>query len=1120
MTRNIVCSLVWFLVCAFAGIAQGAVSISEVMAKNDETIKTPGGKAELDWIELRNDGVEDVDVTGWYLSDNPTKKPEKWKRIVCDVPAIVPAEGYLLVWADKDFVDFAAGEPHVAIGLSTDGERIFLAPPETEELDEDLIFEFGPQIKDVSYGLDTNGVVCYFREPTPGAANTTQGFGPPTPAVTLSEAHGFKTAPFALTMTASDPAATIYYTTNGVEPTVENAVPYDGTPLIIDHTSFIRATVPDPSSVRATVTTATYLFVEDILEQGPNPGGDFPTTNKVNSQTLEFGLNAGVVSAHRAEVAVSLTNSIPVYSIVGDVADFFDANKGIYVNATGKGQDWERKASVELFDPLAREVGFQIDCGVKMRGAASRRSSPKHSFRFVFRSEYGTGKLNYPLFGDEGVKSFDKIDLRTDQNISWASDKSGNASFVHDVFCRDVQRDQGRPYARSRFCHLFLNGQYWGLYQTEERDDSCFATSYLGGNAEDWDFVRTTLVGGTFRTDAVDGKIDSFLALMKLVNSGVDDAMYHRMMGQNPDGTDNLEFPVYLDDENLMDFVIGVHYEHDPDSPWSVWNSKPNNMHCLYNRNARQGFVWVRHDAEYSMGKHTFYKPAKVFSGRWGDLGSYSQHNFTPNGLHARLADRSPRYRRKFAERLDAQMFQPNGVLSKDSNIKRLDVRIGEVSGAIWAEAARWGRGQFTPKNWTNGCNSCKAFINERTEQMRTHYVNAGWYPTTLRPVITTPQDETDFYALPVELSCEEGKILCWTDDGSDPAESLTVKSNGLSSATYVIGTNSVVLTARAYDPGKDEWSLLATKSIEVTPFTTADRQRMYLRVAELNLIGEPFMTITNLSDRFELPLDGLMLGRFLSGEQTGLCPPLGVVKIALDATDDLSAPVELVFASAATQTIQALRVSADWPGFGDTRTGDAYFVARGMGTELLGAENWIPWLGMVTDEDVRERVVGAVDPLLVENIQTLSDGERLVYWAARNGRSFGDVLTNEHAYLSFALDTPGFVRADWVSGLTDGDLVYNELLPSVSDGFTYSVNLRGLSVGEFAPGEHMSKFFTVLGSPTLLGEFTVDNVEMLALPAADGEGGVRFKVAPAPAVSPTKHFFIRTVFCPCVPLR
>lgn len=1115
MNRNIVSSMVGLLACAFVGVAQGAVSISEVMAKNDETIKTAGGKAELDWIELRNDGAEDVDVTGWYLSDNPTKKPAKWKRIVCEGPAIVPAEGYLLVWADKDFVDFAAGEPHVAIGLSTDGERIFLAPPETEELDEDLIFEFGPQIKDVSYGLDTNGVACYFREPTPGAANTTQGYGPPTPAVTLSEAHGFKTAPFALTMTASDPAATIYYTTNGVEPTVENAVPYDGTPLIIDHTSLIRASVPDPTSVRATVTTATYLFVEDILEQGPNPGGDFPTTNVVNKQKLEFGLNAKIVSKYRKEVASAITNSVPIYSIVGDVNDIFGAETGIYVNAVYKGEAWERKMSVELFDPLAREPGFQIDCGIKMRGGNSRDTSPKHSFRLVFRSEYGAGKLKYPLFGDEGANSFDKIDLRTDQNNSWALDNGGYADLVHEVYCRDVQRDQGRPYTRSRFCHLFLNGQYWGIYQTQERDDSSYATTYLGGKAEDWDFIRTTKVNGGFFTDAVDGNVDAFLGLIKLTNAGVDDAMYHRMMGQNPDGTDNPDYPVYLDEENLMDYIIGLHYEHDPDSPWSVWNQLPNNMHCLYNRAERKGFIWLRHDAEYGMGTYYLYKPAKASCLRWGDLSVYSQLKFTPAGLHAELEDGSPEYRRKFAERLDAQVFLPDGVLSYTNAMRRFIARTNEVEAAVWAECARWGRGK-TKKDWTSVCISCSGFIKNRPEQLKKHYIDAGWFPATERPEIVAPEGEEDLYALTVALTSADGTLLYWTDDGSDPKASTTVHTNGSASAVYVIGLDSVVLKARAYDPEKDEWSLLATKSIEVTPLTMADRQRMYLRVVDLNLgADDPFVTITNFSNRFALPLEGVTLGKFLPAELPESCPSNGVVKIPLVPPIDLSKPVVMAFTASDGGVIQTLQVSTSWAGFGDTSTGTVYFLPRHFGASLLTESDWYPWLGFLKDEDVRKKTQEAKDPAIASNIVTIVDGARLVDWASRNGMTFSEALTNDCAYLSYVFDTKGLVDPGWVPSLTDGDLVYRELMPSVSDGFTYSVNLRGLSVGEFAPGEHMSKFFTVLGSPTLPGEFTVDNVEMLALPAADGEGGVRFKVAPAPSVSPTKYFFIRTVFRP-----
>ena len=105
--------------------------------------------------------------------------------------------------------------------------------------------------------------------------------------------------------------------------------------------------------------------------------------------------------------------------------------------------------------------------GLRIRGGYSRSNgNPKHAFRLFFRNEYGAGKLEFPLFGDEGVDTFDGFDLRTTQNYSWSFDGSGQNTFLRDVFSRDVQRELGQPYTRSRYYHLYINGQYWGLYQT------------------------------------------------------------------------------------------------------------------------------------------------------------------------------------------------------------------------------------------------------------------------------------------------------------------------------------------------------------------------------------------------------------------------------------------------------------------------------------------------------------------------------------------------------------------------------------------------------------------------------------------------------------------------------
>ena len=818
--------------CSACSSVCAEVLISEVMAKNATGIVTRRGGRELDWIELANTGEEDVDVSGWYLSGNRGKAKKKWN--VVEGHAVVPAGGFLVVWADKEYDQFASDEAYVRMGISTSGEELFLAPPETETITDEMVFAFGQQIKDVSFGRVADGGCAYFKEPTPGGANATAGYGPPTPTVTISESHGFKTKPIEVSLSCDDEAK-IYYTTDGREPTSEIGILYEGTPIRIDRTTLLRASAPIPNSVLPTVATATYLFVDDILQQRDTPGGGFPTAKQVNDQKLEFGFNAQVVSNHWEEVAFSLTNSIPVYSIVGDPENLFGAKTGIYVNPGGEGRDWERKMSVELFDPLGREPGFQIDCGLRLRGAFSRSGDvPKHAFRLFFRSEYGAGKLEYPLFGDEGVCKFNKLDLRTEQNASWATDNSANCDFIHEVFCRDVQRDQGQPHTRSRYCHLFLNGQYWGLYQTQERDDADFAADYLGGSAEDWDWIKTTVAGAATRytTIAEEGSMAAFDQLVAFCNRRMSDSVYCQMMGEDIYGLSVSTYKVYLNDDNLIDFMIGLYYEHDPDGPYCIWNGFPNNLHSLYNREARDGFVWLRHDAEHSMNVSNMsrlYNPAYYSCLRWGDVkGQVTRAQMTPTVLHCRLADGSPRYRRKFADRLHRQCFVESGVLSVSNSLARYRARMEEVDGAIWAEAARWGRGLFDKQTWSNACANCmNNFIAKRNAQLLRYYQAEGWYPKILPPQVEIKRPCV--CGDRVTLRAAEGLWIYWTDGDGDPADCPSARCVRSNVTEYSVGETTANLKLRAYDPVSGAWSIMATAEVAVEAMTDEMRRELFL---------------------------------------------------------------------------------------------------------------------------------------------------------------------------------------------------------------------------------------------------------------------------------------------------
>ena len=86
---------------------------------------------------------------------------------------------------------------------------------------------------------------------------------------------------------------------------------------------------------------------------------------------------------------------------------------------------------------------------------------------------------------------------------------------VREVFSRDTQRDMGQPYTRSRYYHLYLNGMYWGLYQTEERPESHYGASYFGGNKDDYDVIKVNSEG-SLKIEATDGNLLSWQKIYDL----------------------------------------------------------------------------------------------------------------------------------------------------------------------------------------------------------------------------------------------------------------------------------------------------------------------------------------------------------------------------------------------------------------------------------------------------------------------------------------------------------------------------------------------------------------------------------------------------------------------------
>ncbi len=613
----------------------------------------------------------------------------------------------------------------------------------------------------------------------------------------FSHPAGFYDEAFQLTISSGIPDAVIKYTLDGTNPFYSNNVfsQDSSTQLLVDPAigtirdrspGFIVtacATVAD--TLVSEIMTQTYLFADQVTTLSPDnqvPGPDWLVPG-MSSQAINYGMDPEVYNntAYKDHMFNALT-SIPTMSLVMDLGDLFDPDSGIYVNALKHGPEWERNASLELIYPDERE-GFRINCGIRIRGGWSRNyECPKRAFRFFFRNEYGEGKLRYPLFGEEGTDEFDKIDLRTAMNYSWSFAGDSRNTFLRDVFSRDTQRDMDQPYTRSRYYHLYINGSYWGLYQTQERSEASFGEQYFGGLREDYDVIKVD-VGENFNlyhVEATDGTLDAWRRLWDAAQAGFeDDEDYFRVQGFNMDGTLNPSYEKLLDVDNLIDYMLITFFVGDFDGPISNFrgNYSPNNFYALYNRVNPNGFKFLRHDAEHTLFIH-----------EWGNdrTGPFpAGNNFedsNPQWIHQKLSENA-NYRLRFADRAYKHLFL-DGALTLDKIHERLTARRNTIEYAIIAESARWGDSKsFTPytyADWNNAVNYIfTEFLPNRKNIVIGQLINKGLLPGVSVPLFSEHGGKVD-KGFDVSFLSHAGEIY-YTVDGSDPYSPFDLENSAFS---------------------------------------------------------------------------------------------------------------------------------------------------------------------------------------------------------------------------------------------------------------------------------------------------------------------------------------------------
>jgi hypothetical protein len=643
----------------------------------------------------------------------------------------------------------------------------------------------------------------FFTSSTPGWGNEQPPILGYTAAPEFSVPHGYYSRGHELVLATSTPESIIVYTTNGSTPRVDenlnvvNGMLYTEA-LTIATTTAVRAAAFRTDYEPSPIVTQTYVFTDDVVDQSPLgqlPGPGW-APNGTNGQEMSYGIDPDIIALYGEQAVKDSLESLSTFSITTDLANLFDPSIGIYVNAGNRGRDWERPASVEFFDPTGVEEGFTVNAGLRIRGGFSRGGfNPKHAFRFYFRGEYGASKLEYAMFGDEGTDEFDVLDLRTAQNYSWSLDGGTQNTFLREVFARDLQADLGQPYTRSRYHHLYVDGVYWGVFMTQERVQKDYAESYLGGNEDDFDVVKSDNINGR-RTELADGNDQAWRQLYDLAQALPSNPNnYWTMQGLTPTGERDPDLPVLLDVENLADYMLIIFYTGGYDTGLSQFlgDNIGNNWQGVYNRVAAdQGFQFFMHDNEHSLGTNGTDNIDRTgpFNTPNGNVFEY----FNPHYLHEDLLS-NPEYRLAFAERVQLHFFD-GGAMTSDASIARMHERMVQVDPAIIAESARWGDAkQSTPRNKSHWLAEYNSLINtyfpNRTATVLNQLINDELYP-----IIDPPSFNQAGGDVPIgfELVIEaDDRDIYYTTDGSDPRA-----IGGGMSPTAMLYEGPIALTAGA----------------------------------------------------------------------------------------------------------------------------------------------------------------------------------------------------------------------------------------------------------------------------------------------------------------------------------
>ncbi|MDP2386528.1 MAG: CotH kinase family protein [Bacteroidota bacterium] len=358
--------------------------------------------------------------------------------------------------------------------------------------------------------------------------------------VIFSDSGGFYNDSFNLNLSAQT-GAVIYYTLDGSEPTDQSLV---YTQPILVKPDTIHTGYPEQNIISTTEPQFPYSYIRTspTSQVGPVPGYWVPpqidlfkaTVVKAKAFVSGKGLSKTTTESYFVENSINNRFTMPVLSLSSNKENLFDYYDGVYIpgvdfegatftgNYERSGRDFEKNGHIEMFEPDGKPA-FSLNVGYRVKGEFIRSACYK-SLEVYARSEYDEqSNIEYDVF--QGMKRQNSIiPLKRFKRLIFRN--AGNQTvwgninpMFRDGFAQNTIAHLNIKTQGFRPAILFINGEYWGVHNIMEDNDTRSIENHYGLRNDSIVIMEHNLEGTNQLVEGTDADLADYENLISYITN-------------------------------------------------------------------------------------------------------------------------------------------------------------------------------------------------------------------------------------------------------------------------------------------------------------------------------------------------------------------------------------------------------------------------------------------------------------------------------------------------------------------------------------------------------------------------------------------------------------------------